>query len=64
MSRIPEATIHEIRNRVDIVDLIGRHVDLKKAGRNFVGLCPFHNRDDAGACFLSLLIPLTATVEG
>ena len=43
MGRIPEATIDEIRNRVDIVDLIGRYVELKKAGRSYKGLCPFHN---------------------
>ena len=39
---IPEATIEEIRRRTDIVSLIGEYVTLKKAGRNFLGLCPFH----------------------
>jgi len=43
LGRIPEATIHEIRDRADIVALISRHVDLKQAGRNWKGLCPFHN---------------------
>lgn len=43
MARIPEETLQAIRDRVDLVDLIGRHVHLKKAGRNFVGLCPFHS---------------------
>jgi DNA primase len=42
VARIPEETLQAIRDRVDLVDLIGRHVHLKKAGRNFVGLCPFH----------------------
>ncbi len=42
MGRIPEATIQEIRERVDIVGLISRYVDLKKAGRSFKGRCPFH----------------------
>ena len=42
MSRIPDDTLNAIRNRVDIVDLIGRHVGLKKAGRTWKGLCPFH----------------------
>jgi DNA primase len=42
MGRIPEDTIQAIRDRVDLVDLIGRHVTLKKAGRSFKGLCPFH----------------------
>ena len=43
MSRIPESTIHEIRNRADIVGLVARYVELKQAGRNWKGLCPFHN---------------------
>jgi DNA primase len=43
LARIPEATISEIRSRVDVVDLVGRYVQLKKAGRNFKGLCPFHD---------------------
>lgn len=42
MGRIPEETIQAIRDRVDLVDLIGRHVTLKKAGSNYKGLCPFH----------------------
>jgi DNA primase len=43
LSRIPESTIHEIRNRADIVALVSRYVELKQAGRNWKGLCPFHN---------------------
>jgi DNA primase len=34
--------IEEIRNRVDIVDLVSEYLTLKKTGRNFTGLCPFH----------------------
>ena len=43
MGRIPEETIQDIKDRIDIVGLIGRYVDLKKAGRNFKGRCPFHD---------------------
>lgn len=43
MSRIPEDILDAIRDRVDIVALIGRHVALKKAGRSHKGLCPFHD---------------------
>lgn len=43
MGRIPEATIREIRSRIDVVDLVSRYVQLKKAGRNHTGLCPFHD---------------------
>ena len=39
---IPDAVIDEIRSRVDIVAVIGEHVQLRKAGRSFKGLCPFH----------------------
>lgn len=42
MARIPRDTIDRVRNLVDIVDVIGRYVQLKKAGKSFTGLCPFH----------------------
>jgi DNA primase len=42
MGLIPDDTIAEIRERADIVAVIGQHVELKKAGRNHKGLCPFH----------------------
>ena len=40
---IPQSFIHELLNRVDIVDAIDRFVPLKKAGVNFVACCPFHS---------------------
>ncbi len=40
--RIPNETIENIRQANDIVDVIGASVPLKKRGKNFVGLCPFH----------------------
>jgi DNA primase len=39
---IPDEVIEEIRERADIVEVISDHVALKKAGRNYKGLCPFH----------------------
>jgi DNA primase len=39
---IPEDKIEEVRRRIDIVSLVGEYVTLKKAGRNYLGLCPFH----------------------
>ena len=41
--RIPESKIEEIRESVDIVDVISQHVQLRKRGKNFIGLCPFHS---------------------
>lgn len=41
--RIPESKIEEIRNSADIVDVISQHVQLRKRGKNFIGLCPFHS---------------------
>jgi DNA primase len=39
---IPTPFIQELLSRADIVDIVGRHVQLKKGGANFSGLCPFH----------------------
>jgi DNA primase len=40
---IPESFKQDLLNRVDVVEVVGRYVRLKKAGANFQGLCPFHN---------------------
>ena len=39
---IPPTFIHDLLSRVDIADIVGRHVQLKKGGANLSGLCPFH----------------------
>ena len=39
---IPTAFIQELIARADVVEIVGRYVQLKKAGANFMGLCPFH----------------------
>lgn len=43
--RIAEDKINEIRQAIDIVDVISEHVQLKKQGRNYFGLCPFHGEN-------------------
>ena len=40
---IPQSFIQELLARVDVVEVVGRYVQLKKGGANFMGLCPFHN---------------------
>jgi len=40
---IPQTFITDLLNRVDIVDVVGRYVQLKKGGANYMGLCPFHS---------------------
>lgn len=40
--RIPDSFIQELRSKVDIVELVGSRVQLKKTGANYTGLCPFH----------------------
>ena len=39
---IPQTFIQELINRTDVVEVVGRYVQLKKGGANYMGLCPFH----------------------
>ncbi|MGB5710246.1 MAG: DNA primase, partial [Waterburya sp.] len=41
--RLHPDTIEEVQQRVDIVDVISEHIVLRKRGKDFLGLCPFHN---------------------
>lgn len=40
---IPDSFIQSLLERVDVADVVGRYVQLRKAGANLLGLCPFHN---------------------
>ena len=40
---IEQSFIQELLDRIDIVDIVGRYLQLKKAGANFTACCPFHN---------------------
>jgi len=42
-ARLHPRTIESVKERVDIVDVVGEHVVLKKKGKEFVGICPFHD---------------------
>ncbi|GAE30685.1 DNA primase [Halalkalibacter hemicellulosilyticusJCM 9152] len=44
-TRIPDSVIEQIRRSTDIVDVISDHVQLKKQGRQYSGLCPFHGEN-------------------
>jgi len=44
---IPEHKIEEVLERVDLVQVVSRHVELKKSGRSFKGRCPFHQEKSA-----------------
>ena len=45
MIRYSDELIEEIKNANDIVDVVSQYVTLKRSGRNFFGLCPFHKED-------------------
>ncbi len=42
-SRIPDETLQAIRDRISLVEVVSSYVSLKRAGRNHLGLCPFHD---------------------
>lgn len=43
MAYIPEEKIQDIKDQLDIVNIISDYVELKPSGQNYIGLCPFHN---------------------
>jgi DNA primase len=43
---IPSQIIEEIRNKADIVKIISEYVKIRKRGKNYLGLCPFHSEKD------------------
>lgn len=43
MSKVPPDLLHKIKSSVNLVEVVGEHVVLRKSGANFVGLCPFHS---------------------
>lgn len=47
MARIPDSFIDDLLNRVDIVDVIGKRLPLKRAGREYQARCPFHDERSA-----------------
>lgn len=50
MPLIPDQVLDDIQSRTDIADLIGRYLPLKRAGRHFKALCPFHQERTPSFC--------------
>ena len=44
------STIENLKNQINIIDVVGRVVPLKRAGSNYKGVCPFHNEKDTFFC--------------
>lgn len=44
-AKIPQHVLEDIKDRTSIVELVGQYVELKKAGANYMGLCPFHGEN-------------------
>jgi DNA primase len=49
---IPDRIVEEVRERADIVEVIGEYVSLKRAGKEFKGLCPFHTERTPSFCLV------------
>ncbi|MBD1921969.1 DUF3854 domain-containing protein [Microcoleus sp. FACHB-831] len=49
--RIQKSTVEEVRRRADIVDIVSRHVSLRKSGKNYIGTCPFHQGNPKSTSF-------------
>jgi DNA primase len=47
---IPEDVIQEVIQRTDIINLVSQYVKLQKRGKNYIGLCPFHNEKTPSFC--------------
>ena len=47
MARISDQIIEQIRSTADIIEVVSGYVQLKKRGRNYFGLCPFHGEKTA-----------------
>ena len=54
MPRLSNEKINEIRQSVDIVDVIGNYLPLERRGRNYLARCPFHNDDAIHQCLFHL----------
>lgn len=54
-NRIPDEIVDQVQKSADIVEVIGDYVQLKKQGRNYFGLCPFHGESSTSKYVLLFL---------
>jgi hypothetical protein len=59
LARYSDEFINEVKENVDIVDLVSDYLELKKTGNRYKGLCPFHSEKTPS--FLSILIIIFIT---
>src|SRR5574344_1957255 len=50
MVRYSDELLDEIKSKNDIVDIVSQYVVLKRTGRNYMGLCPFHKEKSGSFC--------------
>ena len=60
MQTLSQEQINEIRNSVDIVDVVSKYIPLTKKGKNYFGVCPFHEDSDPS---LSVSPDLTFSIK-
>ena len=51
MVRYSDELLDEIKSKNDIVDIVSQYVVLKRAGRNYMGLCPFHKKNPVHSAY-------------
>ena len=69
---LPEGFLSELKMRNDITDVASNYVNLKRRGRNMVGLCPFHGEKtpsfniytENGSCYYAILSTFILLVVG
>ena len=49
---LPDSFLQELKSRCDITDVVSSYVTLKRRGRNYIGLCPFHNEKRRRSIFI------------
>lgn len=62
LARYSDEFINELKENVDIVDLISDYLELKKTGNRYKGLCPFHSEKTPSFLLIQIIIFITVLV--